>query len=57
MSLGQKVSTLIGILLHFNAQEGSRRYVASLDLNDDGVINVDDAIIVLLTPTCRRGGR
>jgi len=54
MSLGKKISTIVGILVRYNAHEGSRRYRASLDLNHDGVLNIDDLAIVVETPTCRR---
>jgi hypothetical protein len=54
LTILQKVRLVIGILFHFGAQEGSSRYDATFDVNGDGVINFDDIIQVLITPTCPR---
>jgi hypothetical protein len=55
MTIGEKVSTAVNIVIRFGAEEGQRRYKARYDLNGDGVINGDDMAIVLNAPTCVRG--
>lgn len=53
LTWGQKISTAINILTRFGSEEGSRRYKARFDLNDDGKINGTDLEIVFAAPLCR----
>jgi hypothetical protein len=53
MTLGEKLSAVINIILRFGADEGERRYKAKYDFNDDGTIDEEDIIEVLKRPTCR----
>jgi hypothetical protein len=55
MTIGEKVSSAVNIVIRFGSHEGDRRYKARFDLNDDGVINEADMAIVLGAPTCVRG--
>ena len=48
----QKIRLLIGILRHYGAEAGERRYVRKFDVNGDGVIDVDDIMLVLDAPSC-----
>jgi hypothetical protein len=54
LTLGKKISLAIGIILRFGAEEGERRYRSTYDVNHDDVIDFDDLIQVVTTPTCRR---
>jgi hypothetical protein len=53
LTLGQKISLLIGIFHHFGKHEGQQGYRARYDLNHDGVIDWEDVRIVIETPRCR----
>jgi hypothetical protein len=55
MTIGEKVSAAVNIVIRFGAEEGQTRYRARFDLNGDGVIDGDDMAIVLDAPTCVRG--
>jgi hypothetical protein len=48
----QKIELVIGILNHLGAHNGQRGYRAWLDVNHDGVIDLNDIIKVLNMPTC-----
>ena len=50
----EKFRLVIGVLTHFNARIGQRRYDARFDLNHDGRINSIDVFIALNTPICQR---
>jgi hypothetical protein len=52
--LGQKIGLVVGIIVRFGAEEGERRYKAVYDVNHDDVIDLEDLVQVLLTPTCKK---
>ena len=53
-TLSQKIRLVIGILEHFGAHDGQRRFNSRFDVNNDGVINFDDLLQVLFAPNCPR---
>ncbi len=55
--LRQKISTVINVLVRLGAEEGERRYKARYEVDGDGVIEIEDALLALGVPTCRRGRR
>ena len=55
MTVGEKVSLTVGIVMRSGAVEGERRYKPRFDLNEDGVIDSRDLAIVLDAPLCIRG--
>jgi hypothetical protein len=57
LTLGEKITMAINIILRFGAEEGERRYRSQYDVNDDGIINLEDLVEVLFAPICKRGGR
>ncbi len=57
LTWGQKISTVIGVLVRLGAEEGERRYKVRYDVDRDGVIEIEDALVALNAPTCRRGRR
>ena len=63
LTFDQKLRLVFGILTHFGARDHDdhgffrffffrNRYERQFDLNHDGVINFDDLLIVINTPTC-----
>jgi hypothetical protein len=53
MTTIQKLRLLVGILVRYGSNEGSRHYSEKYDLNEDGRINWADVKIVLDTPLCK----
>ena len=53
LTWGRKISLLIGIIKRYGAEEGEKKYKAKYDVNHDGVIDAEDFIQVLETPTCK----
>jgi hypothetical protein len=51
---GQKLGTILIVLLRFGSREGQRRYHAAFDLNGDRRIGVRDLELALTLPVCRR---
>jgi hypothetical protein len=53
MKLSTKIKLIVGIVKRYGAEEGEGKYKSKYDVNEDGVIDVEDLEIVAETPTCR----
>lgn len=53
LTSGRKIAVALGILRNLGARRGDHRYKADYDVNGDGVISVDDLLVLLTTPSCR----
>jgi len=57
LTWGEKLSTVIGVLRRLGAEQGDKRYRARYDIDRNGVIEIEDALLALSAPTCTRGRR
>lgn len=57
LTWGEKLSTVIGVLHRLGAEQGDKRYRARYDIDGNGVIEIEDALLALSAPTCTRGRR